>query len=268
MKTCMKAKSGFTLFRRLWIFAVICIAGITPTLALDIKAELDWSKRVELGTPVKGVVKQIMAQPGQRIAKNDILLQLDDRGFKSQVESLKAQVAHFKAELAEAEREQERALELYDRTVLSDHELQLAKNNLIAAEARYQKERAQLVLAELDLEYSSIRAPYDAVVISRLAEVGQTVVPDLQAVTLFIVADAQHMLARGQTTADEIAEVSIGQEAVVKFDGNEYKGRLINFGLESSIESKKADSRYFVNVEFPIPSRASYVGRSVKIILP
>lgn len=268
MKISMKARSGFTLFKRLWVFTVICIAGITPTLALDIKAELDWARRVELGTPVSGVVQHIMAQPGQRIAKNDILLQLDDRGFKSRVESLMAQVAHFKAELAEAEREQERALELYDRTVLSDHELQVAKNNLIAAEARYQKERSRLVQAELDLEYSSIRAPYDAVVISRLAEVGQTVIPDLQAVTLFIVADAEHMLARGQTTAKEIAQISIGQDAVIKFDGNEYKGQIINFGLESSIEDKSTEKRYFVNVQFPIHSRASYIGQSVKIHLP
>ena len=150
MKIYLKGNSGLTLFRRLWVFTVICIAGITPTLALDIKAELDWARRVELGTPVKGVVQHVMAQSGQRLARNDVLLQLDDRAFKSRAKGLKAQVAHYKAEFVEAEREQERALELYDRTVLSDHELQVAKNNLIAAEARYQKGQMSLVQAELD----------------------------------------------------------------------------------------------------------------------
>jgi multidrug efflux system membrane fusion protein len=268
MKKSMKAKTGFTLFGRLWIFAMIGMPGITPALADDIKAELDWSKQVELGTPVKGVVRYITAQAGQRIAENEILLRLDERGFKSRVVGLTAQVAHLKAELAEAGREQERAMELYDRTVLSDHELQVAKNNFIAAEAMYQKGRSELVHAELDLEYSSIRAPYDAVVVSRLAEVGQTVVPDLQPVVLFVLADAHHMLAKGRATANEIAKVSIGQETMVKFDSKKYKGRIINFGLEPSIEGKKADRRYFVNVEFPIQSQASYVGQSVTINLP
>jgi multidrug efflux system membrane fusion protein len=268
MKKNMREKTGFTLFGRLCVLAMICIPGITSALADDIKAELDWARRVELGTPVKGVVQHIMAQPGQRIAKNEVLLQLDQRGFKSRVAGLKAQVAHLKAELAEARREQERAMELYDRTVLSDHELQVAKNNFIAAEARYQKGRSELVQAELDLEYSSIRAPYDAVIVSRLAEVGQTVVPDLQPVVLFVVADARHMLAKGRVTANEIAKLSLGEEALVKFDSEEYKGLIINFGLEPSIENKTTDRRYFVNVEFPIQSQASYVGQSVKIILP
>ncbi|MDH3947858.1 MAG: hypothetical protein OEU74_02750, partial [Gammaproteobacteria bacterium] len=99
-------------------------------------------------------------------------------------------------------------------------------------------------------------------------EVGQTVVPDLQPVVLFVLADAHYMLAKGRATANEIAKVSIGQETMVKFDSKKYKGRIINFGLESSIEGKNADRRYFVNVEFPIQSQASYVGQSVTINLP
>lgn len=268
MKICIKANSDFIRFKRLWIFALLSIANTTPAFALDIKAEIDWARRVELGTPVKGVVQHIMAQPGQRIAKNEVLLQLDDRGFKSRVDGLKAQLAHFKAVLAEAEREQERALELYDRTVLSDHELQVAKNNLIAAEAQYEMCRTNLIQAELDLEYSSIRAPYDAVVVSRLAEVGQTVVPDLQAITLFIVADAQHMLARGRATAKDITQVSVGQEAMVKLDGKNYKGRIINFGLRSLPKGESTEKHYFINVQFPITSSASYIGQPAKISLP
>ena len=268
MKIFRKANTGSTLFGRLWFVVVIGVVLTTPALALETSAELDWARRVELSTPVKGIIQNIMAQPGQRVAKNEVLLQLDQRGFISRTQGMKAQVTHLRAVLEEAEREQERAMELYDRTVLSDHELQVAKNNLIAAEAKYEKGRAKLVEAELELEYSSIRAPYDAVVISSLAEIGQTVVPDLQPMTLFVVADARHMFARGKLSAKEIAQVSIGQEAVVKFAGEKYKGRIINFGLASPDESKKSESLYFVNVEFPIQSQASFVGQSATIKLP
>lgn len=267
MKISSKAKADSTRYRRLWIIAVLGLVNM-PVLAFETRAEIDWARQVELSTPVKGVIQNIMAQAGQHVAENEILLQLDQRGFISQVKGLKAQVAHYKADLDEAKREQDRAMELYDRTVLSDHELQVAKNNFIAAQAKYQNGRAKLVQAELDLEYSSIRAPFDAVIISRQAEVGQTVVPDLQAVTLFIVADAQHMLAKGQLTAKEIAQISIGQEAVVKFAGKQYKGRIINFGLASSTEANNSENRYFVNVEFPIKSQASHIGQSATIDLP
>lgn len=250
------------------LLTIICLFVFAPVFALEFKAELDWARQVELGTPVKGVVQQILAQPGQHVAKNEILLQLDQRGFKSRMTGLKAQVASFKAEFAEAEREQQRSMELYDRTVLSDHELQVAKNNLIAAEAKYKMAQAQLVEAQLELEYSSLRAPYDAVVLSRTAEVGQTVIPDLQPVILFVLADASRMRAKGLVAANEIAKISMGQEAFVKIDGEEYKGQVINFGLEKSAKDKEAEKRYFVNVEFSIPSRAAYVGQPVTIIVP
>ena len=268
MKKYTNAKSGAGIITWRWLLIMVCLLGLPPALALELKAELDWARRVELGTPVKGVIQEIRVQAGQRVAEKEILLQLDQRGFKSRVAGLKAQVAHFKAQLAEARREQERAMELYDRTVLSDHELQVAKNNLIAAEAEYQKARADLVQAELDLEYSSIRAPYDAVIVSRQAEVGQIVVPDLQPVILFVLADAQHMLAKGRVSASEITQVSIGKQAVVKIDSEEYTGHIINFGLEPALGGKQADKRYFVNVEFPITSQASYVGQPVTINLP
>jgi RND family efflux transporter MFP subunit len=261
-----KAKEGVVAWQ--WWLTLLCLFGFTPVFALELKAELDWAKRVEMGTPVKGVVQQIMVQPGQRVAEKEILLKLDQRGFESRVTGLKAQVAHYKAELLEAEREQERAMELYDRTVLSEHELQVAKNNLIAARARYKMELAELVQAELDLEYSSLRAPYDAVVVSRLVEVGQTVVPDLQPAILFVLADAGHMLARGHVAASEISQITIGKKAEVQIDGQAYQGRVINFGLEPDWETKGSDKTYFVILEFPIPGRPSYVGQSVTIKLP
>ena len=268
MKKLITAKPHVGIFVWQGLLTMICLFGSMPALALEFNAELDWARQVELGTPVKGVIQEIRVQAGQRVAKKEVLLQLDQRGFKSRVASLKAQVAHFKAEHAEAGREQERAIELYNRTVLSDHELQVAKNNLIAAEARYQKARADLVQAELDLEYSTIRAPYDGVIVSRQAEVGQTVVPDLQPVILFVLADAHHMLAKGRVSTSEITQVSIGKQAVVKIDSEEYTGRIINFGLDTSSEGKNMDKRYFVNVEFPIPSQASYVGQPATINLP
>jgi RND family efflux transporter MFP subunit len=268
MKKYMNTQSSVGTAAWQGMLTIVCLLGLSPAFALEVSAELDWAKRVELSTPVKGVIQTIMVQPGQRVAEKEILLQLDQRGFKSQVEGLKAQVAHFKAELAEARREQDRAMELYDRTVLSDHELQVAKNNLIAAEANYQKGRAALVQAELDLEYSSIRAPYDAVVLSRLAEVGQTVVPDLQPVSLLVLADAHHMLAKGRMKASEITQVSIGKEAFVEIDNREYKGHIINFGLEPTMEVKTTDRHYLVTVEFPVASQAALAGQSVIIKLP
>ncbi len=262
--------SGWYFERTLGIasYLLLYFAIAVPVLALEIEAELDWARQTELGTPVRGVVQQVLAKPGQRVKQGEVLLYLDQRGFKSQVVGLKAQLKHFKAELAEAKREQDRSLELYDRTVLSDHELQVAKNNFIAAKAKYHKGQADLVQAELDLEFSSVRAPFDAVIIARQAEVGQVVVPDLKPIILFVVVDANHMQAKSRLTSKQLEKVSIDKEAVVKIKNETFNGRVINVNRALEAGNQSGDRHFIVNVEFPVNNQKLYAGQAAVITLP
>ncbi|NNF97085.1 MAG: efflux RND transporter periplasmic adaptor subunit [Halobacteria archaeon] len=250
------------------LFIFLYFAVSVSVSAFELEAELDWARQVELGTPVRGVVQRVMAKPGQRVKQGEVLLLLDQRGFKSQVAGLKAQLEHLKAELAEARREQDRSLELYDRTVLSDHELQVAKNNFIAAKAKYHKGQADLVQAELDLEYSSVRAPFDAVIIARQAEVGQVVVPDLKPIVLFVVADANHMHAKSRLTSKQLAKVAIDQEAMVKIDDETFNGRVISIGQVSEADNQSGNRYFLLKVEFPVQIQKLYSGQAAVIILP
>ena len=248
----------------LFLYCVISV----PALALEFEAELDWARQAELGTPVRGVVQQVLAKPGQRVKQGEVLLRLDQRGFKSQVAGLKAQLEHFKAELAEARREQDRSLELYDRTVLSDHELQVAKNNYIAAKAKYRRGQTDLTQAELDLEFSSVRAPFDAVIIARQAEIGQVVVPDLKPIVLFVVVDANHMHAKARLTSKQLTKVAIDQEAMVKIDDETFNGRVINIRRVLESGNQSGDKYFLLNVEFPAQSQKLYSGQAAVITLP
>lgn len=239
-----------------------------PGLALELEAKLDWARQVELGTPVKGVVERVTVKTGQQVKQGEILLQLDSRGFKYRVDGLRAELEHLKAELDEAGREQDRALELYDRTVLSDHELQVAKNQYIAARAKFNKGKAELAQAELDLEYSAVRAPFDAVIIARQVEIGQIVVPDLKPATLFVVADARNMYAKARVDSNQLAKIAIGGEAMVVVKDTTYKGQVISKILNTETEKQSDKRKFLLIVEFPVEKNQLYSGHSVKIILP
>ena len=58
---------------------------------------------------------------------------------------------------------------MYDRSMLSDHDLQIAKNNFTAAQSNHLQALASLTKAKLNLEYSAVRAPFNAIVINSLA---------------------------------------------------------------------------------------------------
>jgi len=232
--------------------------------AADYDARLEWARRVELSTPVQGVVSEVRVQAGERVKAQAVLVQLDDRGFKAKVAEARARLKSFTAIRKEARREKKRAMELYDRTVLSDHELQTAKNSAIQAEADYEAAQAALVQAELNLEYSSIRAPFDALIIRINAVKGQTVLNELQPVTLVTVADADSMVARTGIAADKIRQLKVGQSAVVRIGDNSHTGKIKSIGLEPMEDEKL----YPVSVIFPVEQQHYRVGQAATIELP
>lgn len=245
-----------------WAVLLLLISG--QLMAADYEAQLEWERRVELGTPVQGVITEVRAQTGQRVEAGDILVQLDERGFKADVGKAHTRLQSLEAVREEARRERDRAEELYDRTVLSDHELQIASNEAKQAEADYAAARAALVHARLNLEYSAVRAPFDALVIDVPAAQGQTVINDLQPVTLVTVADANSMVARAELTEEQIDPLEVGQTVTVKVNDKRHEGKLKSIGLEPV----KGSDRYTVAVSFAMEGERYRVGQTATIELP
>lgn len=245
-------------------WTILLLLFSNGVIAADYPARLEWERRVELSTPVQGVISEVSARAGQRVDAGTVLIQLDDRGFKANVRRARSRVESLAAARAEARREHERAIELYDRTVLSNHELQVAENAAKQADAEYAAARAALVEAQLTLEYSAVRAPFDALVISVAGEKGQTVVNNLQPVTLVTVADANSMVARAELSEAQVSELEVGQEAVVRIGGQRHSGTIKSIGLEPVA----ASGNYPVAVSFALDNARYRVGQSATIELP
>ncbi len=169
-----------------------CLLGIcvsVAAVAADVPAVVGWSQKVELGTLVSGVVGEVHVRPGQIVSKGDELISLDGRSFSGQVNRRLAAYKYAKAALEEAEREDERAVELYDRTVLSDFERNQALIALHSARARAEAAHVDLIEARLELERSVVRAPFDGIVLAVNVSPGQTVVSEWQSQPLVTLAD-------------------------------------------------------------------------------
>ena len=70
----------------------------------------------------------------QRVASGALLVELDQRVLRAGLAAAEARVALAKLKQAEAGRELDRTLELYDRTLLSEHEKQQAQIDAAAAD--------------------------------------------------------------------------------------------------------------------------------------
>lgn len=236
----------------------------TVVIADDFEAILGWSKRVELSTPVNGVVQEVFTQTGKLVAKGEVLVQLDPRIFEADLKYAKANFKNTEEQSKEAKRELERQTDMYDRTMLSDHELQVAKNNFTAAYSQYQQAQSSLTKATLNLEYSAIRAPFDAIVINSLAVKGQVVASEITPPVLVIVAEAKRMMARFYVSVDKVNTFSVNQAAKVNVAGRTYKGEIMNIALEP--DALKL-GHYAVDVIFDSQTNLLRAGEKVTVDL-
>ena len=250
--------------QHVFISFIILMISTSFVYAEDFEATLLWSKRVELSTPVSGVVQDVYAEAGKVVAKGETLIQLDPRRFKANLKFAKAKYKHAYEQSLEAKRELDRQLDMYDRSMLSEHDLQTAKNNFTSAQSSYIQAQADLTKANLNLEYSAIRAPFNAVIISSKAIKGQVVASTITPPILVVVAEAKRMQAQFYTTADKLHNIIVNQGCTISVTGKNYQGKVLNVALESS--QLKA-GYYAVNVVFDTKDKILRAGQKVVVKL-
>ena len=250
----------------------LLIAGLGWALAAgaagaaELQAVTGWAQRVALGPLVSGVVSEVHVRPGDRVDKGAPLVTLDRRDFTSRVSRREAERRHAEMLLEEAQREDERAAELYDRTLLSDHERNQATIALEAARAAAEAARAALSRARLDLERSQLRAPFDALVLAVEAVPGQSVVSELQSQPLVTLADRGALVARAAVDAAQAARLEPGQALRASLRGQAVEVKVREVGLEP-LPGAAESPRYALVVELPAGEATPRAGESLLLHL-
>jgi len=260
----------FTLGGLLLVLPLLAVAQETKPAAAPagIDATLEWGKRVELGTPVSGVVAEVPVAVGDRVTAGQELVRLDPRRFEADLARAKAELKRQELARKEARQELDRAEELYARTVISAHDLEQARIDFASVDASLAAARAAATQAQVDYDDSVVRAPMDGVVVRRRVDPGQTVVSRLQSQPLVVVASDATMHARARLGTEAVAKLKVGQKVRLNANGVSHEGRVSELGLEPVEEFGMPE--YHVVVEFTPSAAAGQLraGQSVKVMLP
>ncbi|MEO8662317.1 MAG: efflux RND transporter periplasmic adaptor subunit [Bryobacteraceae bacterium] len=134
-------------------------------------------------------------------------------------EDLDTAQATYKTSLADQDAivAQQRASE--DNVKVAQAELKVARTQLTASQAQAKQFMAALRLAQIDLDYTYIKAPADGIVVARRVDVGQTVAASLAAPTLFEIAqDLTKMQVDTNVSEADVGRVRVGQPATFTVD--------------------------------------------------
>jgi RND family efflux transporter MFP subunit len=228
--------------------------------AAEYAGVLDWSRRVVLSTPVSGVIAEVSVRAGERVEAGQTLLRLDQRRFNSVLQNREAQLRKFRLQRDEARRELERNRELYARTVISAHDMQLAEIAAATAEAEYAGAQAALEVARLDLEYSELRAPFTGIVLDVPVSAGMTVINVEQATPLLVLAQPRPMLVRAQVPLASLPALTATTRATVRVNGKRYPATLASSDAEPD-----AEGRYGVSFSFDPGDASLHAGQPAEL---
>ncbi len=114
---------------------------------------------------------------GDRVKKDQIIARLEDNDVKAQLEQARANLKVNQADLNDAERSFSRQKKLFASGLASqaDYDAAEARDRRVAATIEVAK--AAVTSAEVALEYTLVRAPFDGTVLTKNADVGEIVSP-------------------------------------------------------------------------------------------
>jgi RND family efflux transporter MFP subunit len=205
-------------------------------------------RQARIGARAAGRINVVLFEEGMVVQKDQLLAELDHKDLDASLAASAASVARSQAALAEqkitieqAKNEWERSQRLRKSRSISATEFDQARFAYKSALARFDSMRADISLAEAQQQQTEqlrenmfIRAPFDGTVISKDAEVGESIMPGGMGGgsgrgSVATIADLNDLEIECDVQEDFISRIGVNQEAEITVDAvpdKKYHGKV------------------------------------------
>ncbi len=142
------------------------------------------ANRALVTSEVSALIQDVPVDVGDAIRKGEVLVVLDDDNNRLMLTQAKARLAALKAQIAQARHRLDKAEELLEKNFVSDDELLARQTDLAVLEANVQEQDVFIRIQELALSRTTIKAPFDAAIVERQAQVGSYAMPGTVLMTI------------------------------------------------------------------------------------
>lgn len=169
----------------------------------------------KLSFKVSGTVKKVMFKVGDRVGNGQVLATLDDTDYRLQADAAQANLNRMESLNRNASSAYERVRALYENKNASTSDLEIARTTAESASAGLAASRKQLELAELQLSYTRLIAPFDGFVSLVNVENNENVA---QGYPVLVLNSGSKPEVKTFVPESFIGLVKEGQKAIVRFD--------------------------------------------------
>jgi HlyD family secretion protein len=209
-------------------------------------------RTVVVGSQVSGTLSKINVDFNSKVRAGQIIAQIDPTFLEASVHDAEANQQRTKAQLNKAQRAYERTKALMDKSLASPADYDAALTDFESASAADKQAIAQLERAKINLQYATIRAPDNGVIISRAVDVGQTVAASFSAPTLFTIAnDLTKMQVQANVDESDIGKVHVEQDVNFTVDAypeQTFHGKVRQVRLNSVTQQNVVNYTVIIDV--------------------
>lgn len=140
----------------------VTVATINPrnvTTWQEFSGRLEAVDRVQIRPRVAGTIQSVHFREGGLVKQGDLLVSIDAEPYKAAVAQAEGQVASAEARVELANTELDRGKNLAAKATISQSDLAQRQSTQSEALANLQSAKAALKVAQLNLDYTEIRAP-------------------------------------------------------------------------------------------------------------
>ncbi len=189
-----------------------------------------------ISSKIQGRLSGLYVEEGSYVKTGQVIAKLEDTDYKAAIVKAKADIEYAQANLAEMQRQARLQEGLYKEKVVSQDALDSAKSRVRIAQATLDQDKAALQMQETLLDFTLIRAPFDGVVVKKMAEVGESVAPIPPGVNIstssgaiVAIADMNSLEAEVDVNESNVGQLKQGDPAEINVQAipdHTYKGVL------------------------------------------
>ena len=179
-------------------------------------------RKASVASKATGRLEWLGVAEGSKVKEGEIIARLENRDMQAQVDQAAASVTSARVELQDARRALERARDL-------ERQKYVSVSALDTAQARYDKAAAGVGVAlanqraaQVGVDQTLIRAPFDGVVLTKTANVGDVITPFSSATeskgAVVTMADMETLEVEADVSEVNLGKIGIGQPCEIQLD--------------------------------------------------
>jgi HlyD family secretion protein len=236
------------------------VQGSKQDVVLTVSGYIINRERIEISPRFLGMVKWIGVKKGDAVTNGQIVVQLDDAEYKARLIESDGRVASVKATVDRAEHDFERVNQLAKTDIESKKAQDDARTQLDAARADLKQAEGAQELAKTYLQWTTIRSPINGVVLEKLVNPNELVVPQSfggtrgPSTALLAVADLTDLQVEIDMNEADLSKISLGQKCRVSpeaYPDKVYPGVV----AEIAPEANRAKGTLQIKVQIQNPDK-------------